>query len=113
MDILIEPRTDGTTVVSLDGRLDFVTAGAVRQRIVETIKDGHKRLVVDLGSVPFIDSSGLGALIGGLKAARSAGGDLRIARAPEQTKVVLALTTLDRVFTTYPTIADAMSGFAS
>ncbi len=113
MEIVIEPQNDGTAVVSLDGRLDFVTAGAVRQRIVETIKDGHEKLVVDLVSVPFIDSSGLGALIGGLKAARSAGGDLRIARVPEQTKVVLALTTLDRVFTAYPSVDDAMTGYAS
>ena len=112
MDIAIEPRTDGTAIVSLNGRLDFVTAGAVRQSIVESIKVGHHRLVIDLASVPFIDSSGLGALIGGLKAARAAGGDLRIARAPEQTKVVLSLTTLDRVFTTYDSLDDAMAGYA-
>ncbi|MDQ3167646.1 MAG: STAS domain-containing protein, partial [Chloroflexota bacterium] len=92
MDVTIEKRDDETAIVSLTGRLDFVTAGVVRQRIVDTITDGHRRLVIDLASVPFIDSSGLGALIGGLKAARSAGGDLRIARAPEQMKVVLALT---------------------
>jgi anti-sigma B factor antagonist len=67
--------------------------------------------VIDLDAVTFIDSSGLGALIGGLKAARQAGGDLRIARPNQQARVILQLTTLERVLKPYTTIEEALSGY--
>jgi anti-sigma B factor antagonist len=49
--------------------------------------------------------------MGGLKAARQAGGDLRIARAGEQARSVLSLTSLDRVFRMYDTVDDALAAF--
>ena len=73
--------------------------------------DGQHRLVVDLGQVSFIDSSGLGALISGLKSARQAGGDLRIANPGEQARVVLKLTRLDRVLHPYDSVEDALANF--
>jgi hypothetical protein len=54
---------------------------------------------------------GLGALIGGLKAARLAGGDLRYTRPGEQARLVLELTRLDRVLRPYPTVEDALAGY--
>ena len=59
--------------------------------------------MVDLGGTEFVDSSGLGALIGGLKVARLAGGDLRIAASTDAVRKVLKLTNLDRVLRDYPT----------
>ena len=67
-------------------------------------------LVVDLDAVTFVDSSGLGALIGGLKAARQAGGDLRIARPGEQARAILELTTLNRVLRPHRTVEAAVAG---
>lgn len=93
------------------GRLDLLSAAAVRQRLTEEVAAGRQRLVVDLAEVEFIDSSGLGALIGGLKAARLAGGDLRIARAGEQARVILELTTLDRVLRPFSTVEEALAGY--
>jgi anti-sigma B factor antagonist len=58
-----------------------------------------------------IDSSGLGALIGGLKQGRQAGGDLRIAGAPERVRMVLSLTNLDRVLRPYDDLASAIHGW--
>ena len=58
-------------------------------------------------AVEFIDSSGLGALISGLKTARTAGGDLRLAAATEQVTSVLQLTNLDRILRVYPSPDDA------
>src|SRR5205809_5297005 len=52
--------------------------------LAAAVEDGNRQLVVDLDQVNFIDSSGLGALISGLKSARQAGGDLRIANPSEQ-----------------------------
>lgn len=111
MDAMIEAKQDGRAVIRLTGRLDFLSSGEARQRFVDAVKLGQRALVVDLGEVQFIDSSGLGALIGGLKAARQAGGDLRIARAGEQARTVLALTSLDRVFRIYDSVDEALAAF--
>jgi anti-sigma B factor antagonist len=98
---------DRTTVLQPTGRLNMVAAPAFKSLVEETVADGQTRIVVDLGQVTFIDSSGLGALISGLKATRQAGGDLRIADVPEQVLTVLRLTNLDRVLRAHPTVADA------
>ena len=76
-----------------------------------TVREGTRRIVVDLGATEFVDSSGLGALIGGLKTARQAGGDLRLAAAGEQVRTVLALTNLDRILRPHPGVEDAARGW--
>jgi anti-sigma B factor antagonist len=84
-----------------------VAAPALKNQVEENVAAGQDRIVIDLTEVVFIDSSGLGALISGLKATRQAGGDLRIAQVPQQVMTVLRLTNLDRVLRAYPTAADA------
>ncbi len=112
MELELEPGPRGATaVVRPSGRLDLVVAPDLKSRLEGLVKDGYYQLVIDLDKVPFIDSSGLGALIGGLKAARSAGGDVRIARAHEQIRYVLRVSTLDGVLTSYPTVEDALVGY--
>ena len=110
MDVAVESPERGKAVVQLVGRLDLLTAGEVKRRLAQAAAE-HRRLVVDLGQVTFIDSSGLGALVGGLKAARVAGGDLRIARPGDQARTVLELTTLDRVLRPYATVEEALAGY--
>jgi anti-sigma B factor antagonist len=112
MQIEVEEESGRIAVVRLGGRLDLLSAAAVKQRLAQEIAGGHRQLVVDLNEVEFIDSSGLGALIGGLKAARVAGGDLRIARPREQARTVLRLTTLDRVLRGYETVEEAAADYA-
>jgi len=63
---------------------------------------------VDLSSTEFMDSSGLGALVAGLKTARQAGGDLRIASPSAQVQTVLSLTNLDRVLRAHETVEQAV-----
>jgi anti-anti-sigma factor len=111
MDVTFDSRPGGVAVVRPSGRLDMLCAAEMKQRLARSVAEGHSRLVVDLSGVSFLDSSGLGALIGGLKAARLAGGDLRIAAPAEQARVILELTTLDRVLRPYPTVEDALAGF--
>jgi anti-anti-sigma factor len=96
-----------TAVLQPTGRLNMVAAPAFKNLVEETVASGQSRIVVDLGQVTFIDSSGLGALISGLKATRQAGGDLRLADVPEQVMTVLRLTNLDRVLRVHPTVVDA------
>ncbi|MBO3664819.1 STAS domain-containing protein [Microbacterium stercoris] len=106
MDIDEAVRQDAT-VLGLSGRLNLVSAGSLKSRIDALVAGGTSRLVIDLTAVDFIDSSGLGALIGGLKTARQAGGDLRLAAASEQVLAVLGLTNLDRILTPYATVDEA------
>lgn len=88
-------------VISGDGRLNMVTAPTLRELVTGVIADGRPRVVVDLSGVIFMDSSGLGSLIGCLKSARQAGGDLRIAAPTQQVAMVLQLSNLDRVLKPY------------
>ena len=87
----------GATVIRPEGRLNMVAAPDLREQIHSLVRSGQTRIVVDLSGVDTIDSSGLGALISGLKAARQSGGDLRIAGPSEQAVAVLELTNLNRV----------------
>ncbi|MGE0230103.1 MAG: STAS domain-containing protein [Dehalococcoidia bacterium] len=110
MRINLEALDPRTAVLRLNGRLDLGCAVEVKTSILRAVEDGQPFVVVDLEHVPFIDSSGLGALIGGLRAARAAGGDLRIANAGPQARMILELTTLDRVLPTHDTIEAALGG---
>ena len=95
-------------VVRVATRLTMVNATELRTAVGSAVEQGRTTVVVDLGECEFMDSSGLGAIIGGLKVARQAGGDLRIARLSPQVRTVLELTNLDRVLRPYPTVEAAL-----
>lgn len=97
----------GVVVVRPEGRLNMMAAPGLREQLHNLVQGGHTRLVVDLSGVETIDSSGLGALISGLKAARQSGGDLRISQPGEQALAVLELTNLNRVLKSYDSANDA------
>ena len=108
---MIELQTEigqDAAVLGVEGRLTMATAAGLRAVVAQAIEAGRPRLVLDMGECSFLDSSGLGAVVGGLKAARQAGGDLRLARLTPQVLTVLALTNLDRVLRPYPTVEAAL-----
>lgn len=107
MEFDVENVDGGRAVVAPRGRLNMVAAPRLRALIARTVDDGHRQVVVDLAATEFMDSSGLGALIAGLKTARQAGGDLRIARVTPQVAMVLQLTNLDRVLRPYDSVEAA------
>lgn len=88
---------DDVAAITMEGRLNAVAGPGLRDAVAHALQVGKARLVIDLAKVEFMDSSGLGALIGALKSARKAGGDLRIASANEQVKLVLALSNVERI----------------
>lgn len=96
MKLTIDPG-DAFAVVRPDGRITVASSAVLRYAVNDLLEQGRRRIVIDLAAVEFIDSSGLGALIGSHKAAEQAGGDLRIAAAPDQVRMVLRLTNLDQV----------------
>ena len=96
----------GATVLMTTGRLNLTSAAGLRAQLIDLIAAGNSTIVVDLSTTDAIDSSGIGALIAALKAARAAGGDLRITAPNDQIRSVLRLTNLSRVLLTQPN-ADA------
>jgi anti-sigma B factor antagonist len=109
-DLLVDTTDrDGWTVVQVAGEVDLYTAPKLKERLGELTTGGHIRLVVDLRGVEFLDSTGLGVLIGALKRCREKGGSLVLAGAREPVRKVLGITGLDRVFTVRETVEDAVS----
>ena len=102
---------NGVTVVAPTGRLDVAGAPALKDAISEALKNGQPRVVLDMEGISFVDSTGLGSVIAALKQIRSSQGDLRLAAPNQQVRVVLELTTLDRVFPYYSTVEEALTGF--
>lgn len=93
----VRTTADGIGVVVPRGRLNMVAARQLRETLAGLVAAGTSRIVVDLAETTFLDSSALGALVAGLKTARQAGGDLRIARPTESVMTVFKLTNLDKV----------------
>lgn len=108
METNVRHLAEGATVVALAGRLNMVSASGLRDTVDALVEQGHALIIIDLTEVVFLDSSGLGALIGGVKATRRAGGDLRIAGASEQVQLVLQLTNMERILPPHPTIESAV-----
>lgn len=111
MEIVKSDVETGVAVLRLDGRLNLVSAPRLKAAIDESVEAGRTRVVVDLAAVSFMDSSGLGALIAGLKKARQASGDVRITGVTQQVATVLQLTNLDRVLRAHPSVEAATDGW--
>ncbi|HEY3266314.1 MAG TPA: STAS domain-containing protein [Armatimonadota bacterium] len=103
-----QPTNNGVSVISVRGEVDVYTAPKLREEIHRRMDDGAIRLVVDLADVAYMDSSGLGVLIGALKRAREAEGDLIVAAPNPRIARILDVTGLSRIFNVHPTVADAV-----
>lgn len=99
--------SSGATVVFATGRLKFPDFDDLRQQLLSLVEDGAVRVVVDLSEVESIDSGGVGALISGWKAARAAGGDLRLAARPANVASVLEIMNLDQILVAHDSSEDA------
>lgn len=111
LEVQSRQADNGVTVIAPTGRLDVAGAPTLKDAISEAVRNGQPRLVIDMEGVSFVDSTGLGSVIAALKQVRGSKGDLRLAAPNQQVRVVLELTTLDRVFPYYATVEDALAGF--
>ena len=94
------------TVVPLSGDIDLATAPALRARLTDLL-DGGCSLVLDLRELRFIDSTGLGVLVGALRRVRADGRELRLAGPPPGVHRVFSVTGLDHVFRIFPSVEEA------
>lgn len=92
-------RTDGITVVSVRGEVDLYTAPKLREQLDGAVHGDSPQVVVDLGQLDFIDSTGLGVLVGALKQARAAGGDVTLRNPTRATHKILEIAGLTELFT--------------
>ncbi|MFD1715879.1 STAS domain-containing protein [Amnibacterium flavum] len=111
MDIKVAHLPGGVAVVTPSDKLNMASAMELREAISALVTAGMFFLVIDLSEVDFIDSSGLGGLVSGLKTARQHGGDLRLAAPNDQVKLVLELTNLDKVLVAYADSESALQAW--
>ena len=110
MTLLIGVERHGaTTLIVLRGDLDALTAPDLRNTLVEVIEEGA-RIVIDMEAVEFLDSAGLGILVGGLKRARTHDGEIELVCTSRDVLRPLEITGLDRSFTIHRSREDALSG---
>lgn len=102
---------EGYKVIRPTGDLDVYTVGSLRDAIGAMIEEDSTKVVVDLDGVPFMDSSGLGALMGGVRRLRESGGDLAIACTREQHLKLFTITGFGEGVSIAPTIEEAAAGF--
>jgi len=91
-------HTDAQAVVRLIGDLDPATASQLRTEFIDLVGHGVRTVTVDLGGLDFIDSTGLGVLVGGLKRLREHGGDLALRSPSASALKVFEITGLTKLF---------------
>ena len=103
---------DGRAVVHVTGELDVVSAAPLRRELVRLAEADVGHVLVDLTEVTFIDSTGMGVLIGALKRFRSAGGCLELVVRDARVLRVLRIAGLSRTFTIHATVGEALAADA-
>ena len=112
MKITVHQVKEKVMVVRLEDRLDAHTAPILKEKIAALVGDGVALLIVNLAKVDFIDSSGLAALVSGMKRTRLQGGNLKLVAVQSVAMRVFELTLLDRVFEFYPDEEAAVASFS-
>src|ERR671929_2282944 len=108
VELSVTSRQEGTrTVISVGGEIDVYTAPSLRERLNELVASGHYDLVVDLEKVEFMDSTGLGVLVGGLKRVRTHEGSLELVCTQERLLKIFRITGLGKVFAIHASQAEA------
>src|ERR1700761_326663 len=96
-------------VLRATGEVDVYSAPMLRERIRELAAKGAVHLIADLSQVDFLDSSGLGVLVGGLKRLREDGGSLALVVSTSRILRVFQITGLTKAFAVWPSVTDAVT----
>ena len=110
MDLTLATRdVDGTTIVAVGGEIDVYTAPKLRDKITELVGAGIYDLVIDMEAVEFLDSTGLGVLVGGLKKVRAHDGSLQLVCTQDRLLKIFRITGLSKVFVIHDSAAAALA----
>ncbi len=110
----IQERRDGdVTVLALTGQIVLDDGDlALRKRVHDLLDQGRSRIVLDLGGVTYIDSSGVGMIAGKLKTVRERGGDMKLLNTTSRSQTLFGMMKLLVLFETFEDEARAVSSFA-
>ena len=100
-------KKQGASIVVLKGDVDLESSPAAREVLLKSV-EGAGKVLVDLSSVTYIDSSGVASLVEALQAAKRNGGRFALVAASDPTRRVLELARLDKVFTIYTTVDEGL-----
>ena len=104
-------RVGGVTIVHIRGRIELgEESAAMRDMIRDLLSKGHKQILLNLGAVEYIDSAGLGSLIGALASVRRQGGEMKLLNLPDKVVDVMQIT---RLYTVFDIVNDEASGVKS
>ncbi len=113
MDIK-ERVVGGVSILDLSGKIVLGEGDVqVKERIKDLLGDGQRRILLNLAEVNYIDSAGLGTLIGSYTTAKRDGGSLKLVNLTKRIKDLLAITKLITVFETFDSEAEALASFNS
>jgi anti-sigma B factor antagonist len=102
-------RKDGIEVVTVEGEIDIYTAPRLRELLIELAAKGSYQIIVNLDKVGFLDSTGLGVLVGGLKRVRPHDGSLDLVCTQERILKIFRITGLTKVFGIYHSVDQAIA----
>ena len=112
MTLKIETRqADGVTIVSCQGRIVFGEEATELRENLKRILSSTRQVVLNLAGVAYIDSGGLGTLVGVYSSARAAGADIKLTGLGQRLRDVLQITKLVTVFEVYDSEQEAIGAF--
>ena len=110
MELSLATRTVAEhTVLEVGGEVDVYTAPRLRERLVELVDSGARNVIVDLGGVEFLDSTGLGVLVGAMKRLRVANGRFGLVCSKEPLLKIFRITGLAKVFVIHDSAEAALA----
>lgn len=113
MELSMQSRFEGSfEIIEVSGEIDVYTAPKLRESIVQAVEAGRRQLIIDVEHVDFLDSTGLGVLVGALKRVRAEEGTLDIVCTQERILKIFEITGLDKVFGLHASIDAAVSSHA-
>jgi anti-sigma B factor antagonist len=114
MDLTLNVYSDtpGSTVVAVGGEIDVYSAPKLRERLIALVDSGSYNLIVDMEAVEFLDSTGLGVLVGGLKRVRAHDGWIDLVCTQGRILRIFRITGLSKVFSIYNSVAEALAAHA-
>ncbi|MQA97243.1 MAG: anti-sigma factor antagonist [Streptosporangiales bacterium] len=109
MDLKLDHYTEGDCeIVAVEGEIDVYTAPRLRELLIDLVNKGNFHLVVNMEKVEFLDSTGLGVLVGGLKRVRAHDGSLDLVCTQERILKIFRITGLTKVFGIYDSVPEAI-----
>jgi len=111
---IVDKLLDGVLVLEARGRITLgPETESLRQRLKSAVDSGHKRIVLDLDGVDYIDSAGLGTLVAGAASVRRSEGELRLANLTARVRDLMQITRLSTLFEVYDSLDKARASFGA